>query len=54
MIHHALGETLVLADALRRSSFEPRLKRLARSLVLKNKLSHVMPVCLSTVLTLTV
>ena len=52
LVHHAPGETLVLADALSRASFNPRLKLLARSLVLKYELSRVMPVCLSSVLTL--
>ena len=54
MIHHAPGETLVLADALSRASFDPRLRKTARSLVLKSKLSRAKPVCLSTVLTLSV
>ena len=54
LIHHAPGETLVLADALSRASFNPRLRSLARSLVLERELSCVKPVCLSTVLTLSV
>ena len=54
LIHHAPGESLVLADALSRASFNPRLKELARSLVLERELSRVLPVCLSTVLTLSV
>ena len=54
LIHHAPGETLVLADALSRSSFYPRLRKGARSLVLKHQLRHVKPVCLSTVLTLSI
>ena len=54
LIFHAPGETLILSDALSRASFDPRLKKLARSLVLKSKLSRVKPVCLSTVLTLCV
>ena len=54
LIHHAPGETLVLADALSRASFDPRLSKVARSLVLKNKLSRAKPVCLATVLTLSI
>ena len=54
LIHHAPGETLVLADALSRASFDPRLRDVARSLVSKSKLCRVNPVCLSNVLTLSV
>ena len=54
LIHHAPGDTLVLADALSRASFNPGLKSLAGSLVLKYELSRVTPVCLSTVLTLAI
>ena len=54
LIHHAPGESLILADALSRASFDPRLGKLARSLVLERRLSRVKPVCLSTVLTLSV
>ena len=53
-IYHAPGESMILADALSRASINPRLRKLARSLVLKLELSRVEPVCLSTVLTLSV
>ena len=54
LIHHAPGETLILADALSRASFNPRLGKIARSLVLRHKLRRVKPVCLDNVLTLTI
>ena len=52
LIHHAPGESLVLADALSRASFDRHMHRLAGTLVNQKNLSRVAPVPLSTALTM--
>ena len=54
LIVHAPGDTLILADALSRSHFNPQLEATARALVCKMKLSCVLPAPLHHVLTLTI
>ena len=54
LVSHAPGESLSLADALSRAHSEPSMKSLAGSLVNKLGLSHVTPVPVHNVLTLSV
>ena len=54
MIVHVPGESLVLADALSRASFDPSMKKLAGTLVCKRNVKRVTPVPFNNVLTMSV
>ena len=51
LIKHFPGDSLILADALSRASFNPKLRILAGDLVLKMKLSRLIPVNIASLLT---
>ena len=51
LIHHAPGESLVLADALSRAANDPKMRKLAGALVNQKSLSRVTPVPIHDVLT---